>query len=264
MRLFYLAAAVGIFFTITINAETFTGEAMPASQVYQGTGAPKNPANPVVNANTVNLDDGAALIAAAASPNRALPNTMRETPFSQLSRNVAQFQQQAQQRLQSLTENNQVMTAAIQNVNDTIDRLQQRVQQDEQSMANLVAAQTVQEAPLWWGLTESQLNSAGLGAVGMFLLMLGIWSGSYFASRKRAKIIVENTGNTTRSKNDIDSEYDFMGTNEAIPAKLDLARSYMAMNDMEQAKIILKDIVQIGNAKQRAQAGALLEKIVTA
>ena len=60
---------------------------------------------------------------------------------------------------------------------------------------------------------------------------------------------------------ELDEEYDFMATQEAMPAKLDLARAYIEMGDDDQAKEVLAGIVASGQPEFVAQAKALLAMI---
>lgn len=61
--------------------------------------------------------------------------------------------------------------------------------------------------------------------------------------------------------NDTQAEYDFMGSSEAIPAKLDLARAYIAMEDYTAARETLAEILGEGNEENRREAERLLSKI---
>lgn len=60
---------------------------------------------------------------------------------------------------------------------------------------------------------------------------------------------------------DIKDEYDFMNSQEAIPAKLDLARAYMDMDDFQSAEHVLQEVIEKGNATERKQAKKLLSEM---
>lgn len=62
-------------------------------------------------------------------------------------------------------------------------------------------------------------------------------------------------------KEDIEGDYDYLQSEEAIPAKLDLARSYMAMEDFDSAREVLTNILNIGDANQCEEAQSLLNSI---
>ncbi len=59
-------------------------------------------------------------------------------------------------------------------------------------------------------------------------------------------------------ENDIRDEYDFMATEQAIPAKLDLARAYIDMGDSDAAKAVLQDVILNGDKPQIERAKELL------
>jgi FimV-like protein len=63
------------------------------------------------------------------------------------------------------------------------------------------------------------------------------------------------------SDNDTSDEYDFMNSDEAIPAKLDLARAYMAMEDYKSASKVLSQVKKNGNEEQKAEAKEMFDKI---
>lgn len=60
---------------------------------------------------------------------------------------------------------------------------------------------------------------------------------------------------------DTEQEYDFMGSKEGVPAKIDLARAYVAMQDYQQAKQVLDDVLTKGNNEQRQAAQIILDSI---
>jgi len=60
---------------------------------------------------------------------------------------------------------------------------------------------------------------------------------------------------------ELDEEYDFMGTEEAMPAKLDLARAYVQMGDAVQAREVLEEILASKNTDYVTQARALMKSL---
>ena len=58
--------------------------------------------------------------------------------------------------------------------------------------------------------------------------------------------------------NDTRDEYDFMSTKQAIPAKLDLARTYIDMGDVLAAKGVLEEVVMKGDETQAQEARQLI------
>lgn len=58
-----------------------------------------------------------------------------------------------------------------------------------------------------------------------------------------------------------DEEYDFMGSQEAVPARFNLAEAYMQMREFQQAKRVLQGILEQGDSDQRQKASALLSQL---
>jgi FimV-like protein len=58
-----------------------------------------------------------------------------------------------------------------------------------------------------------------------------------------------------------DDEYNFLETDAAIPAKLDLAQAYMVMGDHDSATLVLREVLEAGNAAQQAQAEHMLQQM---
>ncbi len=130
--------------------------------------------------------------------------------------------------------------------------------------AKPIAALTQQVADIRIGLSQLQqlqsqvdllkqqittLQYAVYGLAGLVVLVALL---SLVRPRKKAKLKHEEPG-----------EYDFMNTSEAIPAKLDLARAYIAMEDFTAARETLAKILNEGNEEYRREAKALLNKIST-
>lgn len=60
---------------------------------------------------------------------------------------------------------------------------------------------------------------------------------------------------------DFESDYDFMGSEEGIPTKFDLARAYIDMGDKPAAVRVLEEVAAQGDAHQKREAQAILKKI---
>jgi len=77
---------------------------------------------------------------------------------------------------------------------------------------------------------------------------------SLFNKRSRKKL-------DPNDEDDIEDEYDFINSTEGIPAKLDLARAYIDMDNVDSALTILKEILTEGNEEQKKIAQTLVESI---
>jgi len=72
------------------------------------------------------------------------------------------------------------------------------------------------------------------------------------------KASIEKKPPELSEENDTRDEYDFMSTEQAIPAKLDLARAYMDMGDPNAAKKVLQEVVLKGDETQVHEAKQLI------
>lgn len=101
-------------------------------------------------------------------------------------------------------------------------------------------------------LSQLQYGVAVLSGVILVLAFL------LLRGKKKSKAAAKKA---VKIKDDTRTEYDFMGSHEGIPAKLDLARAYIAMEDYTSARETLSEILGEGNEEQRQEAKILLSKI---
>lgn len=77
--------------------------------------------------------------------------------------------------------------------------------------------------------------------------------------RKQARSLpVDNTKNLEQ-----ESEYDFMSSSEAIPAKFNLIEAYLSMSNYDLALKELKTILKVGDIHQQNRAKMILNQIPT-
>ncbi|MDF1759564.1 MAG: hypothetical protein P1U40_03405 [Coxiellaceae bacterium] len=171
----------------------------------------------------------------------------------QLNKEITINQQNTMQRIDSIKNSEaqlgnivHKMQGAIQAVDQQVQSLQSRHEQ---------FAQPTQHASGWAASMKQQWGAgsfyAGLGASVALLLML-IWF-AWPKNKPKAKPV--------RATSDSQSEYDFMATSEAIPAKLDLARAYLAMEDFDSAKGVCAEVFRKGDEQQKQQAQTILAEI---
>ena len=89
--------------------------------------------------------------------------------------------------------------------------------------------------------------SVGLLALGFLLLVWLVW---YRLPTVKIK-----------AEQQAEDEYDFMGSEEALPAKLALARAYIEMGNETEARSALAEVVAKGNNAQREEALQLLKEL---
>lgn len=78
---------------------------------------------------------------------------------------------------------------------------------------------------------------------------------------KKQNASIEKKPPELSEENDTRDEYDFMSTEQAIPAKLDLARAYMDMGDPSAAKKVLQEVVLKGDETQVHEAKQLIANL---
>ena len=181
-------------------------------------------------------------------------NTQKE--ITDLAQNTLNYEQQTNQKIQELVDSNHAMGAAIQSLMQNVMVLQQK---DGESSSVTGATGFLH------GFRNPEAQGFLLGAGAILLLGTGILLGRFLRARSRIKMVPVSTvpsAPASKAPEVSEAEYDFMSTSQAIPAKLDLARSYIAMNDLEQARTILKTVIEKGNDLQRTEAGQLLQKLL--
>src|SRR5690606_6025331 len=67
--------------------------------------------------------------------------------------------------------------------------------------------------------------------------------------------------NSAGEEEPLDDDMDFLADADEAATKLDLARAYIDMGDMEGARDILAEVAEEGNDEQRSEAQSLLERV---
>ena len=67
--------------------------------------------------------------------------------------------------------------------------------------------------------------------------------------------------NVAEETDEIEDEYDYLGSREGVAAKLDLARAYIDMGDTAQASLVLHEVIAQGSDEQRFAARQILSHI---
>lgn len=224
--------------SITKDNATSAASPSPVASVAQ------SPTVPAVapSATSAALDSGAAIIHAN------LPQAM-----------LAQNTENVDQRIQNLTQSNQAMGSAIRAINQNIAVMQEQ-------MTQLEGAHSSSSSSGWFShLTQNPdfIGFLSFGGVSVLLLMFGVMIGRMMMKKAQdVAVMSQKKVQADVLDDDTKTEYDFMSSSEAIPAKLDLARAYIAMNDEEQARLVLKTIIENGNSEQRSEALILIQSMI--
>lgn len=202
-----------------------------------------------------------------------------ESQLSQLNQANTMFQQQTDQRIDVLNQEHTVLQGKLAQLSQVLSILNQEVTQLNQQIShaqkelttNLTPEQQQHQQAMPLGSHFAQIIAGGkttqyiLYAILVLLLvvimMLIPRRGGYKLSTVTQSIPGKSNTTDESNENDTKDEYDFMNSEEAIPAKLDLARAYMAMEDYKSAHKVLVQVTNNGNDEQRAEAKEMLEKI---
>jgi FimV-like protein len=141
------------------------------------------------------------------------------------------------------SKNNQIITSKINNLQDEINQIQQQTDQYRQQTQQL------------------QYSVFGLAALVVLLALLSMTRRRKEVVKNKSSVPARDSEKTFKIEDDTSGEYDFMGSSEGIPAKLDLARAYIAMEDFTAARETLAEILGEGGEQHREEARSLLNKI---
>lgn len=146
-----------------------------------------------------------------------------------------------------LTEKLEMFSQKIISLSDEIIQLKQQADQFRQQISQL------------------QYTVYGLAALVVLLALLSMARRPKKTAKNKTAAAsakqTPDTGKTIKIEDDTAGEYDFMGSSEGIPAKLDLARAYIAMEDFTAARETLAEILGEGSEEHRQEARSLLKKI---
>jgi len=90
----------------------------------------------------------------------------------------------------------------------------------------------------------------------LLLLVWAVWPRR--KEKKKQETVATAPGVGDVFEDDTQNEYDYMGSRESIPAKLDLARTYIAMEDYAAARIALEEVSKGGDEAQKKEAADML------
>lgn len=180
-----------------------------------------------------------------------------EAQISQLNQNNLIFQQSMVQKLEVLNNKNKLLEGEVQKLHSVLSLLNQEVISMNSAMQTLKQQQSV-ESNSKFSLGGTAILAVVFCLSGILMTLVILWIVGRF--RTNLKTSRQAVNPNQKIKED-DEEYDFMNSQEAIPAKLDLARAYITMGDTNAAERVLKSIMGLGNSEQCSQAQNLLNQI---
>jgi FimV-like protein len=130
----------------------------------------------------------------------------------------------------------------------------------------------LQKTDLSWLQDPALMVRIGGGFIALALLLMLFLFLPKSAQKKAPRISPESLSpkqepssyvaiSTPEENADLTSEYDFMSTQEAIPTRLNLAKGYLEMGKLLEAREAIKPVLEHGNALQKQEAQILLEEI---
>jgi FimV-like protein len=240
-------------------------------------------AMPMASGQQQNVDQ----ITSPITPRTAAINKQTMTPelhelqaqLSELNQLGLLFQQRTDQRLETLTSQNTQMQNKIKELAMAIGLLNQEITQlskttaVQQGKTNLEKNSGIAETMNISQVLDFIVQQSGtiiivlLSAILLAVIVLILVNIRRLRKSHNPQYAIENAPKSISSsaivldEDDTKSEYDFMNSNEAIPAKLDLARAYLDMEDYRSAREALNQVMSEGNRGQRLEAETMLNKI---
>lgn len=252
MRIFILT--LFLVFPIAVWADDSGLDPKAPAQYFEQSDAQVTPASPEPSSAPAPASSAPATTTAAPADGQQSLSIL-QAELSQLNQNSLMFEQRITQQLFDLNDKHNQLEEQVKQLQQALSLLNQAVQQMNQTATQLQTPQNPGEEIKNSNLTNKILptlrflDSFWLPISGALLLVILIML--WILKRKKP----------SKSEDDTKDEYDYMGSAESIPAKLDLARTYMAMEDFESAAAVLHEVLEKGDADQRTHAQKLLDEL---
>jgi FimV-like protein len=256
MKIKVLAVTAGLILSMASWASSNYVQAVPQPAATTQAGS-----NATTNAFGQSLiQNPAAQQAAKTSGKPAAPGTSMDqsaqatlsmSRVMQVDQDFLNYQSQTNDKLNQMQANVQQLSTQITTLTSQLSTLSAKV---DALTSNQQAAQTTppqqpataQNIVAQWEQTLGPLPFYGIIVV--IALLLAILVIALFPRKKKG---------SDKKKEDMKTDYDYLSTKEAIPAKLDLAHSYIVMEDYEAAEAVLKEVIEQGAPEQVKRAKAL-------
>ncbi len=197
-----------------------------------------------------------ALAALAAQQKQANDSqiTMLMSKVMQLNNDIRVYQQSSMQRIDNLKDSEASLEQNLQKMQHIMQLFDRQVQTIQAQQSEFLNSQNAKSTST---LAQFEQRWGGMALyatilLACLLLLMLLWK----IIPRRKVVAVKPTARV-----DSDSEFDFMATSEAIPAKLDLARAYLAMDDYDSARNVVAEVANKGTGDQKQQARDLLSDI---
>lgn len=202
-------------------------------------------------------------------PQKSFNSASGGSNLSQVSRSNTLFTNHTQQKINELMNRNAALESRIEKLKEAMILLNQEVNQMNQQLVTTVAKLNTlsQQAAASAKSTQSSSPIAWLQRIksdlGSWFNYLIYGAGSLIILLILALLFLKKGKKVTSQADSkpLEGDYDYMNSEQAIPAKLDLARSYLVMEDYASARKVLQEILLLGTEDQRQTAESMLEEI---
>lgn len=193
-----------------------------------------------------------------------------QAELTQLNQSNLLFQQKIDEHLIKLDNRNQLLEQKIRRLTQALILLNQEMVQLKRTNASLNArlAQPVHQATFSTFIGWVQVLYKRLGPINfkvavsaiVILIILLVWI-IWPRNKGKKRAHMNRDPKIADVLDDTKTEYDYMGSTEGIPAKLDLARTYIAMEDYKMASKVLAEVTKHGDDEHKKQAQVMLDEI---
>jgi len=167
-----------------------------------------------------------------------------QAQLTQLNQTNLMFHQDTDQKIETLSNKNAQLAKQVSRLGEALSLMNQELAQMSPTSHTTFSPTTPSRFD-----TINQMLKKG-STIALYVLLLAAAILIILLSTRRRQMVTESG-----------EEYDFMGSEEGIPAKLDLAHAYVSMEDYEQANAVLNDVLSHGNSNQRQEAQTLIDDI---
>jgi len=190
----------------------------------------------------------------ASSNNNGTEVRALQAEITQVNQNSLQYQQKNDGKIRMLTNQLSTLSSRVDRIQKAMILLDQEInamQNKSTAVQELVKnPQTNEHGKHWLDYWEGHF---GVWSVLLFMLVILV----VLAFMSRLVIKANKKQQASSEDKDTDDEYDYLGSEEGMPAKLNLARAYIKMEDFESAKEVLDEVLSDGTDEQKAQAQEL-------
>ncbi|MGB6976778.1 MAG: FimV/HubP family polar landmark protein [Gammaproteobacteria bacterium] len=259
--------------------------------VVRVTSAPRPPSNNNDLPPSFANDNWVSASASDLTNGRSLDSSVLQQQLQDTQQELRQLEQQVNLQVGKLVQQNLLMQAQLANNSEVLEWVLRQMQKNNVSGLRLTPPAVLSNKSLQiMGQPLPKMNSNStklvLGIIIVVLLvLLGIWLPQ--AQKSRDNLQAEQLINKSRTRGaatdpikpvepDVlkansqepvmqeTSEYDFLGGQEGMIAKLNIARVYLDMEDFATAGKYLEEVMTHGTEEQRREAGRLQQKIQAA